>query len=152
MKKLSLAIALCTLLSSTVLADPSSVVVDTWPGIGSNRQVDSLRCYALVFAPADQQRVSFSCQNGNCTARVTVPFLFGYTTLRTSAPYGSSKFTVKAGDGQGSVWMADIFTDGTGDTIISHFGNPGPGKTPIGQCTYPSVAPVGKVARRVGDI
>lgn len=142
-------LALALLLVATPAA-ALDVVVDTWPGIGSNRQLDSLRCYALAFAPADQQRATFICQNGVCTARVTVPWLGGYTTLRTTAPYGETKFAVIAGN---SLHMADLHTSSpAGDAIISFWAGSAPGGTPIGQCTYPSVAPVGKVARRAGGI
>ena len=138
------------LLIAPATATAQDVVIDTWPGIGTNRQLDSLRCYALAFAPADQQRATFTCQNGTCTARVTVPWLGGYTTLRTSAPAGATKFAVIAG---GSLHMADLHTSSpAGDTIISFWSSSSPGGTPIGQCTYPSQAPVGKVARRVGGI
>lgn len=146
MKKL----AILLVLAISAPATAQDVVIDTWPGIGTNRQLDSLRCYALAFAPADQQRATFTCQNGACTARVTVPWLGGYTTLRTSAPAGATKFAVIAG---GSLHMADLHTSSpAGDTIISFWPSGGPGTTPIGQCTYPRQAPVGQVARRVGGI
>jgi hypothetical protein len=146
MKKLAILLALA--ISSPAVA--LDVAVDTWPGIGTNRQLDSLRCYALAFAPADQQRATYTCQNGSCTARVTVPWLGGYTTLRTTAPAGFTRYEVVTG---GGTWLATLYTSSpSGDTIISHWPQGGPGSTPIGECTYPNVAPVGKVARRVGGI
>ena len=63
MKKLAILLALA--ISSPAVA--LDVAVDTWPGIGTNRQLDSLRCYALAFAPADQ-RAGYAALNDQLCA------------------------------------------------------------------------------------
>lgn len=143
MKKLVI-VAAVLLVSVTAFA--ADVIIDTWPGIGANAQVDALRCYSLAFAPVEKQRVTFLCQNGSCTARVSVPWLGGNTTLRSTVPYGFSSGAIIAGEGQSAKHIADFYLSSGG---VFYVGLVTGG---LSQCTYPSVAPVGRVARWVGNI
>jgi hypothetical protein len=142
MKKLAV-IAAVLLVPAMALA--AQVIIDTWPGIGSNAQLDALRCYSLAFAPADKQRATFLCQNGSCTARVTMPWLGGYTTLRSTVQNGFTEGDIMAGEGPSAQRMATFFLSSGG---VFYVGRQTGG---LSQCTYPSVAPVGRVARWVGN-
>lgn len=142
MKKLAI---LAVLLLVPVTAFAAQVIIDTWPGVGTNAQLDALRCYSLAFAPADKQRATFLCQNGSCTARVSMPWLGGNATLRSTVQNGFTEGTIMAGEGPNAQRMANFYLSSGG---VFYVGLAAGG---LSQCTYPSVAPVGRVARWVGN-
>lgn len=143
MKKLAIVVAM---LLVPVTAFAIQTIIDTWPGVGTNAQLDALRCYSLAFAPADKQRATFLCQNGSCTARVTVPWLGGYTTLRSTVQNGFTEGAIMAGEGPSAQRMANFYLSSGGVFYVDLVTGC------LSQCTYPSVAPVGRVARWVGNL
>ena len=140
MKKLAILLALAMPGTAWAL----SSIVDTWPGIGQNRQLDGLRCYALAFAPADQQRATYVCQNGQCTARVTFPWLGGHGTLRSSAPAGFTQAVIVNAGGQA---MTNMYFEGNGSVVYVGLLSGAPS-----WCAFSRVAPVGLVAKWAGSI